>query len=204
MLIFELDADDDPDFGHAMQRAVLGALRVAKPPEVYLVKVDNWFGPKWLAFSHKALGALGIASSDLRIPPFVPGRVVHERYFVRADEHGDYVSADAPLTLHIRQTSSANAARRVSSLCPHAALFWWSGSTRSTGRGALMAYIPAPSGHVHWYAELTRMTQWRSGTMRGITKAALASYQAAGGAGQQGPTPDDARSLAPLGTAPRG
>jgi hypothetical protein len=267
MLNLELDANDDPDFGRAAQTAVLGVLSVSKPPEVYLVKVGNWFGPKWLAFSHKALGALGIASSDLRVPPFVPARVVHEKYFVRVPEGEDYVSAVAPLTLHVRQTSSANAARRISSLCPHAALFWWTGSTHTTGRGGLMArpfkvtarpdepavnprdpersrsrslrplgrrashstprrtgwagerrrplretlrflrrgllcqpgraarvtlkglglmaYVPALSGHAYWYAELTRMTHWRSGAMKGITSDVFATYQAAGEAGQQ-------------------
>jgi hypothetical protein len=185
MLNLELDANDDPDFGRAAQTAVLGVLSVSKPPEVYLVKVGNWFGPKWLAFSHKALSALGIASSDLRVPPFVPARVVHEKYFVRVPEGEDYVSAVAPLTLHVRQTSSANAARRISSLCPHAALFWWTGSTHTTGRGGLMAYVPAPSGHAYWYAELTRMTHWRSGAMKGITSDVLATYQAACEAGHK-------------------
>lgn len=203
MLNLDLDANDDLDFADAVQAVVLGVLQVSKPPEVYIVKVDNWFGPKWLAFSHKALGALGIASSDLRVPPFVPGRVVCEQYFVRADERDDYVHADAPLALHVHQTSSANAARRISSLCPRAALFWWR-STHTTSRGALMAYIPAQSGHAYWYAELTRMTQWRSGAMRGITSDALASYQAAGGAGQQAAAPDGASSLPPVGRAPRG
>ncbi len=186
MLSFEVDADDDPDFAHAARTAVLGVLCLSRPLEAYLVKVDGWFGSNWLGFSHKALGALGIASSDLRVPPFVPGRVVHERYFVRAGERDDYVAADAPLALHIRQTSSANSARRLSSLCPRAALFWWTGSTRSRRRGALMAYVPTPCGHAPWYAELTEKTRWSSGTMRGITTHELASYQAAGEARQRG------------------
>jgi hypothetical protein len=187
MLNLELDANDDADFGRAIHAAVLGVLRLSKPPEVYVAKVDSWFGSKWLAFSHKALGALGIASSDLRVPPFVPSRVVYERYFARADE--DYVAAPSPLVLHIRQTSSANAARRISSLCPRAALFWWSGSTHTTGRGALMGYIPASGGHASWYCELTRKTQWCSGDMKGITSNELASYQAASG-GQQVAVPN--------------
>jgi hypothetical protein len=203
VLELDLDANDEPDFVHAVEAVVLGVLSVAKPREAYLVKVDSWFGEKWLAFSHKELGALAIISTDLRIPPFVPSRVVHERYFVRDDERDDYVSAEAPLALHVRQPSRTNAGRRITSLCPDAALFWWSGSTRTTGRGALMAYVPSPPRrHAYWYAELTGKTGWSSGIMRGITAKEIAGYQAVQSSG--GPTTPSTRPVAASRTSSRG
>jgi hypothetical protein len=176
MLNLDRDPNDEPEFVQAVQTVILNVLDWSKPSEVYVVKIDNWFGPKWLAFSHKVLGALAVTRTPLRIPPFVPSRVVQERYFVHTEEGGEYIPTNAPRVLHVRQTSSANAERQLSSLCPHAALFWWSGATRTTGRGSLMAYVPAQSGHDYWYTELTQKTQWRSGNMKGITPKTLASY----------------------------
>lgn len=147
MLTLASSATDDPEFVGAVHAVIAGVALEAKPEELYIVKLDNWFGPRWLRFSYKALGALGVSLFDLRVPPFVPARVVSQTHFTRSVDGGEYLAAASPVALHVQQTSTANAPRRLSALCPRAALFWWSGGTLASGRGALMAYEPAPSGH---------------------------------------------------------
>jgi hypothetical protein len=171
---------DDPAFVDAVLRTLTGVVRATEPNDLFVVKIDSWFGRRWLAFSNKVLGAFGIAYPDLRIPPFVPNRVLAHDYFVRDALDGNYRSAKAPFRLHIHQVSSANERRKVSKLCPTSLLFWWSGNTIQTGRGALMAYLPAPEGHASWYAELTRASGWCSGNMKGITSQQLEYFQSLG------------------------
>ena len=59
-LAFDLDDNDDIGFVHQVRPIVAGVLRVVEPVEVYLVKVDNWFGENWLGFSNKLVGAVGV------------------------------------------------------------------------------------------------------------------------------------------------
>lgn len=123
--------------------------------ELHLVTIDGWFSQRWLGFSHKELGTVRVASPRLRVPPFVPNRVLTRQSFVRESTGAYYLLPRAP-SLHRRQTSTANRNRLIETLFPDAALFWWSGATRDSGRGALMAYLPGEGGHCAWYAEIAR------------------------------------------------
>lgn len=157
----DFDDDDDLGFIRAVMPIVDGVLRVVEPPEFHLVKIDNWFGAKWLGFSNKILGAAGVhRRATLRVPPFVPTRVVAQRFFRRAP-NGEYVGEPTTVYLHVDQTSEANAKRLMSIVCPNAAVIWWSGSTRENQRGSLMVYYPTPEGHGGWYTELEYVDGWK-------------------------------------------
>jgi hypothetical protein len=171
----ELEEQDDVDFVHAVRPVMTGVLRTIEPSEVYLVKIDSWFSARWLGFSHKAIGKIAIHRSVLRVPPFVPGRVRSQSFFRRAAS-GDYRRADSPLALHLDQTSSDNARREMSKLCPGAAALWWSGETRRNRRGCVMAYLPSEDGHVGWYAEYLLAGRWIVGGAKQTSAQELAGY----------------------------
>src|SRR5690242_3368463 len=63
-------ATDACAFVDRVDRLLVGLACVARPTAIHVVKIDNWFGPKWLGFSHKVSGAFGVASADLVVPPF--------------------------------------------------------------------------------------------------------------------------------------
>ena len=75
------DQDDAADFIAEVQGLVDGLLRHYAPRTVVLIKIDNFFGSRWLRFSGKALGALGVWKKRLNVPPFVPNRVVSQLTF---------------------------------------------------------------------------------------------------------------------------
>jgi hypothetical protein len=174
-LALDLEDGDNIDFVHAFQPVIVGVLRLIEPPEVYLVKIDSWFGTKWLGFSHKVLGKIAVNRAELRVPPFVPGRVRSQSFFRDSGSTG-YQRADSPLQLHIEQPSSDNARRVMSTQCPAAAAFWWSGDTRRNRRGCLMAYLPSHGGHTGWYAEYLLTDRWIVGRTRRTTAQELAGY----------------------------
>ena len=156
--------DDEPEFVRQVELAVNGILRRYSPVSLALIKIDNWFGRRWLYFSGKALGSVGIwqAPTDrrpnnfLRIPPFVPERVVSQRRFIAPE----YREIDPGKLLHRHVTSSVALERRAAEQEPETALVWYSGNSNANGRGALMAYIPVGTSYWPWYAELERAEPW--------------------------------------------
>ncbi|MBP6840255.1 MAG: hypothetical protein KA190_23350 [Kofleriaceae bacterium] len=180
MIELNVQPGDDAGFVAQIQAIVAGLVRVAAPRELYLVRVDNWFGASWLGFSHKVMGAFGVAHRrTLAVPPFVPARVVSQR-FLRRQPDGAYSREATTLRLHIAQRSEDNRRRSMAEVCPDAAVCWWSGQTTQNARGALMAYVPTTEGHVGWYAEFRKLETWGVARTRGVTVHELATYAAEG------------------------
>ena len=185
--MFDLDDNDDIGFVHQVRPIVAGVLRTVEAAEVYVVKIDNWFGDRWLGFSHKLLGAAGVSyRKTLRVPPFVPARVVSQRFYRRGID-GAYVEEDSAPSLHVDQTSEGNARRLMAAVCPRAAVFWWSGATRANQRGSLMAYFPTlvrdetliPIGaHGGWYVDFKKIGEWSIGKTRRTTAHELSTFAA--------------------------
>lgn len=127
---------------------------------VFLVRVDNWFGPKWLGFSAKVSGAFGVARRDgaAVIPPFKPSRIISERRFVRGQEQWVWRGP----VIHRDQTSSANLDRELADIADDALFVWFSGNTLANGRGSvLVASTPGTQRDV-WYVGAERNNRgWR-------------------------------------------
>ena len=100
MILIDLEAGDAAPFIDRVRALATGVVRMHGPQNLVITRIDNWFGPKWLAFSGKLLGALGVAKKDLTLPPFVPSRVVWQHDYQR-DDDGTYQRSDAGQPLHI-------------------------------------------------------------------------------------------------------
>jgi hypothetical protein len=156
--------DDDPEFVRQAVLAVNGILRRHTPAALVVIKIDNWFGWKWLGFSGKALGAIGVwripsdrrPESQLRVPPFVPERVVSQRRFTGPS----FEEIDPGKPVHLQVPSGSALRRKVTIEEPKTALAWYSGNSKENGRGALMVYVPVGASHWPWYVELQREEPW--------------------------------------------
>lgn len=152
---------DDAALARKADRIIRGAVLAYEASEVYVVRVDNWFGDNWLGFIGKVLGLAGWRDpSRLRVPPFVPSRVKSECCWRRKSGNGMFENVVSPVRLHLDQHSDQNADRLVDRLCPDAALFWVSGDSARTHQASLMAYIPTEGGRAAWYAHLHAPPAW--------------------------------------------
>ena len=156
--------DDAPDFVKQVEQVVNGIIHRHSPEIVVLLKIDNWFGSNWLGFSGKLLGALGIwsepynqSADNIRIPPFVPSRVVSQRRFVGPS----YEEIDGGKPIHERIASRFALRRKAATTAPKATLFWYSGNSKTAGRGALVAYVATAGGYWSCYAALEAAQPWR-------------------------------------------
>ncbi len=166
-------ASDSPGFIARVEAVVARAIH-GRPAEVYLVRIDNWFGERWVGFGGKVLGAAGVHFRDAHVlPPFVPSRVVRQVCYRYSAQQQQYLPEECAEPLHIKQTSSDNLRRVVSTLLPNAALIWFSDRSAETGRGSVMAYVPARPDHEAWYASFRADREWAADRLIGITQTEL-------------------------------
>ena len=137
---------DSAEFMKKVKELVVGVARDYTPERLYIVRIDNWFGPKWMCFAGKFSAGkhfyAGIHRVTLHVPPFVPHRVVAER--VLAGPNYDETVARPPL--HIECASMLALTRRIADVDKEAAFVWFSGDSETQLRGSIMAYLPFASG----------------------------------------------------------
>ncbi len=159
MIRIERDIYDDHKFIDLIEAFVNRSANDRSPCEIYLVKIDHWFDVKWRGFQGKLLGAAGLRSFEtLRIPPFIPDRVLEQRYFERGN--GIYAEGTAP-QLHFYQSSSDNLTRKSLVATSEPRLFvWYSGGTAVSLRGSVMAYVIKKSDSKSFYISLQKKQMW--------------------------------------------
>jgi len=136
---------DSAEFMKKVQALVVGVAREYEPARLHVVRIDNWFGPRWMHFAGKLSTGkhfyAGIHKTILHVPPFVPHRVVAERVF--AGPNYDETVARPPL--HIECASMQALSRRIADVDKEAAFVWFSGQSEVQKRGSIMVYLPFAS-----------------------------------------------------------
>jgi hypothetical protein len=157
---------DAPEFITAVNQVLGGLLRNSSPQCLVVIQIDTWFSQKWLGFSGLPIPhvAAFYRGKETRIPPFVPNRVVSERWFAAPL----FEEADPAVRLHLQQRSKMALRRKVSEIAPASLLVWYSGGSANTGRGSLMAYIPEGGSYRYWYAQWQNASDWHAIQVDGI------------------------------------
>ena len=147
---------DSAEFMRKVQALVVGGARDYMPARLYVIRIDNWFGPKWMYFAGKFSAGkhfyAGIHKVTLHVPPFVPHRVVAERVF--AGPNYDETLARPPL--HIECASMLALTRRIAEVDKEAAFIWFSGGSEAQQRGSIMVYLPVAA------LPLPNRREWRT------------------------------------------
>ena len=153
--------DDDPEFITLTQRLIHGIVLERQPREYCVVRIDNWFGARWLNFSGKTLGMLGVHKRDrVTFPPFILSRVRSYTFFTWSETNDDYVGVEKPQFVHKWQNSGANLHNFVDNSFPEGSFFWFSGNTRENRRGSVMGYVSGNDTCWTWYLEFRKETDW--------------------------------------------
>jgi hypothetical protein len=165
--------DEGDDFGYlAWVECMIRSVNRSVPPDrIFVVKIDNWFGRRWLGFSGKATGAVGMRKKRLTLPPFIPSRVVSQYMYSRMNR-----KAGRQPGLHVYQRSGENLQRYADVLVPDDSVFWYCGRSARNDRASFMAYVSTPDGHWPWYVGLQRASTWRIVESVGIQPAELDAF----------------------------
>jgi hypothetical protein len=183
---------DSAEFIGKARAIAIGVARDYEPEHLYVIRIDNWFGPRWMSFAGKFTAgkgaAIGVHKRTLRVPPFVPHRAVAERVFVGPD----YEKTVAKPPLHIECPSKQALERRITDIDKDAAFVWFSAESEAQKRGSVMVYLPVASdATAHrrrglrdsgaFYAGFSqREISWEPAMLRGISRGEVAYLEETG------------------------
>jgi hypothetical protein len=151
---------DDLGFSEIIENIINKIVENVSPDEIFLTKIDNWFDVKWREFSGKLLGAIGFWNKELTVPPFIPDRVLEQKYFQRLN--ANYIETKEH-NLHFYQPSSENIGRKLESF-PNARtriLIWYSGNTKNSLRGCFMVYEIKEQSKDSYYVSFLKKDKWQ-------------------------------------------
>lgn len=183
---------DSTEFIEKARAIAIGVARGYSPARLYVVRIDNWFGPKWMNFAGKYTAgkgfAIGAHKAILHVPPFVPHRVVAERVFAGSD----FEETVAKPPLHIDCPSMVALGRRIADIDKDAAFLWFGGESEAQGRGAVMVYLAfAPVLEARDRSELRhrgafyagfsrREVGWEPAMLRGVSRGEVSQLEESG------------------------
>ena len=190
---------DSVEFIAKARALAIGVAQDYEPAHLYVIRIDNWFGPKWMHFAGKFTAgkgaAIGVHKSRLHVPPFVPSRVLGQRVFVGPD----YEETVAAAPLHIECPSKQALSRRIEDIDKDAAYVWISGESEAQKRGTVMVYRPvaldpnAPrrgklGRRGAFYVGFSRRNaDWEPAMLRGVSRNEVAHLEESGTALINGP-----------------
>lgn len=179
---------DSAEFMGKARALAIGVARDYQPARLYVIRIDNWFGPRWMLFAGKAIGLVGVHKTRLHIPPLVPSRVVEQRVFV--GPHYEETVAAAPL--HFECPSQQALSRRIEDIDKNAAFLWFSGESEAQKRGSVMVYLPVAidatadcQGGLRdcgafYVGYSQRKEGWEPVMLRGVSRAEVADLEDSG------------------------
>lgn len=183
---------DSAEFMRKVQALVVGVALDYLPARLHVIRIDNWFGSKWIRFAGKFSAGkhfyAGIHKVTLHVPPFVPHRVVAERVFAGPN----YDESVARPPLHIECASMLALTRRISDVDKEAAFIWFSSDSEAQQRGSIMVYLPVcalpPPNRREWrrrsgafYMGFSqRQGSWELAMLRGISRGEVAHLEESG------------------------
>jgi hypothetical protein len=182
--------DDAGGFIEEVRVCVSGIVRLYRPAELFLIKTNTWFGPNWLRFKGKVLGQLAVwgthRNPKLTVPPFVPHRILWERRYIAPD----YKQVPIRAIVHVNTPSRRAMTRLVNKVAPNASFLWYSGSSCSNKRGAIMAYLLIEGSYWPWYLGWELQSAWKIVKVVGASSDEIAEIRESKGFAVPLQTPD--------------
>jgi hypothetical protein len=167
--------NDDPEFLQGLSRLISETINRYNSPDVFLIRIDNWFDVKWFGFAGKAkvgidTGLDSISSEvkpfwkthgDVTFPPFSPNRIVEQNHLKYTKSSLKPAGEESRLVHPIqRRRSSENLDIRVLEFCPSGLFIWFSSKSLSNGRASLMLYRTNQGKLNAWYVSFKQGKQW--------------------------------------------
>ena len=152
---------DDPAFLETVQRALTHFVRAHAPDDVFLVRIDRWFGDDLLPTVTR--------DGTTRLAAFRAEHVISEARYEK-DETGAY--PEAPLQRPIHPPRDAvKTAQHAETLTESGLFFWFSGESAATRRGSIMLLELREGARGLACIQFGKNGSWRISRVEGLDRA---------------------------------
>lgn len=181
MIYLHPKPEDDARFIEQVEEIVCGASELYRPAKIYVTHISGWFDHKWLGFSGKVYGALGVWKAPLTLPPFHPHRVLSQNTYEWEPGGEEYLKAnERGRHLHGYQESAQNLRREIGRRHSSVMYVWYSGDTARLEHSSLMVYVNTSEHQTRWFAAFGRREEWKIDSCMEVSKELLAELREAG------------------------
>jgi len=143
MIKLELFPDDDDDtaFITLVQQTISGSINSSSLEHFSVIKIKNWFDDKWTGFG-------GVHRDHSGLLSFEPGLPVTRR--------GNKALPPFARSRIINSKTYGNPRENP------AGFYYFSGNSKSNGRGSLLASIPGSKERWDWYVGYSNSPEWHA------------------------------------------
>ena len=162
--------NDNPNFILNCEKIIQNRINLWNPNDIFVTRIDNWFDGKWMNYAGTKLHAISFWNFEdiLTVPPFHPNRVESSDFYQKTAEQ--YVKKENQNILHIIQESKENLKRYVSEFSNDGLFIWYSGNSKTNGRGTLMCYFIRESETKTFFITLSGKKDWDVSQTKGILR----------------------------------
>ena len=165
--------NDNPNFILNCEKIIQNRIELWKPNNIFVTRIDNWFDGKWMNYAGTKLHAISFWNFEdiLTVPPFHPNRVESSDFYQKTAEQ--YVKKENQNVLHIIQESKDNLKRYISDFSTDGLFIWYSGNSKTNGRGTLMCYFIRESETKTFFITLSGKKDWDVSQTKGVLRTEI-------------------------------
>jgi hypothetical protein len=168
-------AEDATGFVEYANRLLAGLAASCSAERMLVSRVDGWFDDKWLGFSGKTLGAVGVHDQEPRVPPFVAHRLVasvmwsrQAQGWTRDDAIPDSIYHDGWAAENLPER------RRFDMVVPNTTGVWISSGAARDRRAAVLVYASNDGEISPFYVGFEIDDEVRPRRLKGVSAESLA------------------------------
>ena len=176
--------DDCPEFVDAVNYFIESLADIYNRPEMFVVRIKNWFDHKWLNFAGKTttvyeeIGetnflihpAHWIIMQDTVLPPFSPNRVLAQYYFKVTNEFIEKSELSGSIHKVYKMRSSKNLNNKIINTSRSGLFIWLSSGSDKTGRASLLTYHTQGNRVGGWYVSFIKSDRWKVHLVKGAVR----------------------------------
>ena len=184
MSFFISSYEDDTQFVQAMDCFIGALVEIYDRPELYIIRIDNWFDHKWLGFAGRfrtiylhigkktimAAHSIWKTEEKTALPPFSPTRDMVQTHFKAGFGQTKRDFPKQLLHQAYKQRSTVNLHNLLLSFSGCALFLWLSSGSATSGRASLLAYHTREDKVAGWYASFVKSDHWKLNLVKGANR----------------------------------
>lgn len=185
---FVQSQNDDDEFIEAIDKLIHTLVKSYERPDLYVVRINNWFDHKWLNFAgnirvpYSAVGNTEIFAGisiwkykkETTLPPFAPNRILSQHFFQAGPGIIEKKVEQPEMHRNYKQRSKLNLNNQLLAYSESGMFVWLSSGTKNIDRASMLVYLTNKDRVGAWYASFNKSERWKVDRTNNVNREILA------------------------------